>query len=356
MKIICLNNLVDDVVTGDDGSYSFENLPAGNYVVCEVQQDGWVQTYPANDACHTITIDVSGETNENTNFGNQGRGTITVKKDVDTDGDGQVDETDVDTWVYNINDEGDYATGTTQNVPAGEHEISEEQQDNYSFVSVSCEGIEVGQAEAFTIEVEPGQVIDCTFVNERDAGTLEIVKQVESYNETDDVFDLQLDGETVLEDATDNSTTGAMLLTTGDHTVGEIAGNDTTDLEDYIVTFSESCEDGNVTVEKGEDVVCTITNTAKSTIVITKNALPNHEQDFDFVLSPFEPNDYAFNIVDEVQLPQNDLLEVVDEAPDGTYFTLDDDEGAEGEDDTYSDTETLSRLDPGWYKIEEGGC
>lgn len=39
---------------GQDGWYWFEGLPAGTYKICEVQQSGWKETYPAT--CHTITL------------------------------------------------------------------------------------------------------------------------------------------------------------------------------------------------------------------------------------------------------------------------------------------------------------
>jgi uncharacterized repeat protein (TIGR01451 family) len=37
------------------GWYWFENLPYGEYSICEVQQNGWTQTYP-NPSCHTVTL------------------------------------------------------------------------------------------------------------------------------------------------------------------------------------------------------------------------------------------------------------------------------------------------------------
>jgi hypothetical protein len=38
------------------GWYSFTGMPAGIYSVCEVQQTGWSQTYPANNACHAVEL------------------------------------------------------------------------------------------------------------------------------------------------------------------------------------------------------------------------------------------------------------------------------------------------------------
>lgn len=69
-------------VTSDDekdyGWYWFKGLPAGEYSICEVQKDGWNQTFPQDNACHTVTVpyDKNLEFSENEvyapeyNFGN----------------------------------------------------------------------------------------------------------------------------------------------------------------------------------------------------------------------------------------------------------------------------------------------
>lgn len=52
-----LNNEEQSAQTDKEGNYKFEGLEAGTYSVCEVQQDGWVQTYPEN--CHEVTLPIS---------------------------------------------------------------------------------------------------------------------------------------------------------------------------------------------------------------------------------------------------------------------------------------------------------
>ncbi|MFA5135436.1 MAG: hypothetical protein WC505_06660 [Patescibacteria group bacterium] len=57
--------VIDETTTsceeGEDyGWYWFEDREAGTYEICEVQQGGWIQTYPEN--CHEVTLPVSQET------------------------------------------------------------------------------------------------------------------------------------------------------------------------------------------------------------------------------------------------------------------------------------------------------
>lgn len=47
-------SLKASTTTNGDGSYVVNNLEAGSYQVCEVAQEGWVQTSPG--ACHEVTV------------------------------------------------------------------------------------------------------------------------------------------------------------------------------------------------------------------------------------------------------------------------------------------------------------
>ncbi|MCB0712134.1 MAG: hypothetical protein KDD67_07375 [Ignavibacteriae bacterium] len=55
--------------TNSSGIYTFPNLEPGTYVVGEVQQSGWTQTFPATPGTHTVNV-VAGQTNANIDFGN----------------------------------------------------------------------------------------------------------------------------------------------------------------------------------------------------------------------------------------------------------------------------------------------
>ncbi len=57
-------------VTKEDGSYCFTDLEAGVYVLSEVNQEGWVQRFPALPGTHEVTLE-SGVDLEGIDFGNQ---------------------------------------------------------------------------------------------------------------------------------------------------------------------------------------------------------------------------------------------------------------------------------------------
>ena len=166
--------------TAADGSYVFENIAPGTYSVCEVAQTGWLQIYPApavDFGCHSVTVALSGQDYADRDFGNQGRGTITVIKNVDTDGDGVANYTNVGNWTWDLGAD-DFATGTTQAVSAGTYTIHEDQKTDYHFTSVVCNADDYAQAESVSVTVSPGENVVCTFTNTRDTGTITVVKEV----------------------------------------------------------------------------------------------------------------------------------------------------------------------------------
>lgn len=56
--------------TNDSGDYQFTNLLPGTYSVCEVQQTGWTNTYPAETKCHSVQLS-AGDERGDINFGNR---------------------------------------------------------------------------------------------------------------------------------------------------------------------------------------------------------------------------------------------------------------------------------------------
>jgi hypothetical protein len=55
--------------TDANGNYCFNNLSAGTYTICEVQQPGCVQTLPAQSGCYSVNL-TAGQTVTGKNFGN----------------------------------------------------------------------------------------------------------------------------------------------------------------------------------------------------------------------------------------------------------------------------------------------
>ncbi|KKT98724.1 MAG: Cna B domain protein [Candidatus Collierbacteria bacterium GW2011_GWC2_45_15] len=53
---------------GSDG-YHFSNLTPGTYSICEVQKDGWTNSYPVESTCQLVTVTAGNDSND-VNFGN----------------------------------------------------------------------------------------------------------------------------------------------------------------------------------------------------------------------------------------------------------------------------------------------
>jgi len=49
-------NVLQTTTTSSSGSYCFNYLTPGDYVVCEINQSGWTQTFPSSPGTHTINL------------------------------------------------------------------------------------------------------------------------------------------------------------------------------------------------------------------------------------------------------------------------------------------------------------
>ena len=105
------DSFADSTVTGQNGWYKFDDLKEGLYKVCEVKQNGWVQTKPAsNDGCETVWIHPGDH--DFVKFGNFKLGQVTGVKFNDINGNGVRDngEPTLKDWTItltNICDEED---------------------------------------------------------------------------------------------------------------------------------------------------------------------------------------------------------------------------------------------------------
>lgn len=271
IRLLNSNNVqINSVATDVNGDYSFTNLAPGTYGVCETGQAGWTQTFPGGNGCHSIIIDISGETNPNINFGNQGRGSIQVIKNVDLNGDGDTtdaNETGVTDWTWDIaGGAQNTATGSSQNVAAGSYTVSEDQKTNFHVTSSSCVG-EITPEIATTslaVTVSPGENVVCTFTNTRDTGTITVRKHVINDNggqllATSFMLHLKSGGVDVANSPAVGSEAGTVYggLPTGSYVVSE-----NTPPTGYAQTgiVCDNVTSGSVTLTSNANVICTITN------------------------------------------------------------------------------------------------
>lgn len=79
----------DSTQTDVSGSFLFNNVTSGNYRVCEVQQNGWVQTMPASGVCWIVSVQRNKDCV--VDFGNFKQGEVKGSKFNDVNGNGAWD-------------------------------------------------------------------------------------------------------------------------------------------------------------------------------------------------------------------------------------------------------------------------
>jgi hypothetical protein len=117
----------------------------------------------------------------------------------------------------------------------------------------------------------------CTITNTRKA-TLTVNKVCSPTNDAG-AFNLQIDASTAGTgaNAACGGTTGAVVVTAATHTVAETAGTSTS-LTDYTSVIGGDCaSNGSVTLSPGDHKVCTITNTRKPRLTVTKICAPTSD-------------------------------------------------------------------------------
>src|ERR1051326_6128001 len=304
------------------GSATFSGVTGGasggSRTIVETSAAGWTLTSltcsvtdvnPKNDT--TYTTDLSTGTVSVTNLGiadtltctytNTASGTIEVKKVLSPTTDTGKFDLKIDSTTFNNSGSGFGNNGTTgaQSISFGTHSVSEVAHtgttlnDYTATYSCSKNGNTLTSGSGATVSnlsVAAGDAIICTFTNTRKTGTIE-VKKVLSPSNDPGKFNLQINGNTEKTDAVDGDTTGAKTVSTGTNTVGEIAGSAGV-LSNY--TAAIVCKDNNgagatvasgsnsgplnVTVNAGDVIVCTITNTRKTgTIEVKKVLSPSND-------------------------------------------------------------------------------
>ncbi len=123
------------------------------------------------------------------------------------------------------------------------------------------------------VNLQGDEDVTCTITNELQP--VLTVTKVLLPNTDDGLFNLQIDSSDVVTDVSNGGTTGAVMISVGSHTITETAGVGA-DLANYNTVIGGDCDaDGNITLSAGETATCTITNTRKPTLTVTKVLVPD---------------------------------------------------------------------------------
>lgn len=275
--------------SGDTKTY-----PTGSYTVTESGPADYTLTN-ATGVCslnsNVVTLDVTAQGGTCTITNTRNTGELLVHKLVDTKGNGiydVTDDTDANTlgfrWGFDAtpaNNTNEFGTPATT-LDTGDYNVYENSVSNYHFVGWfegegSCTDNELNQSLPANVSVSSDQPTDITLCNARDTGTITVNKVIEPSQDSG-LFDLQVDEVTKATDQRDEGTTNAVTVITGNHSVGEVAGTDTS-LSDYVSSIS--CDDNNnsfgngtslsgIQVNSDDEITCTITNTRKGKVIVTK--------------------------------------------------------------------------------------
>lgn len=260
-------------------------VDAGTYNIIEPAVSGYDTTY---DNCSNVVISNGGiQTCTITN--NDIAPTIVLNKIVNNNFGGQAGVNDFGLSVGGVN----VNSGQTATVLANTaYAINEAGLSGYSFVSITGEGCPITLGGSVTLN--PGQNITCTITNEDIAPSLTLVKFLPNDNggtATESDFKVYINGQI--------TSWGQRNLNAGQYTISE----------DTLIGYTPSawggdCDvDGTITLNPGDNKICTITNDdVAPTLTLVKN-LPNDndgtatQDDFSVYIND-EEADWGINTVD----------------------------------------------------------
>jgi len=296
-------------LAGGDPLHDSGWLEPGTYSVTELVPAGWALTGLTCDDGTTSTTATASITLApgdvvTCTFTNSKRGSITVVKDANPDGptafdftgsDNLVDDPDNDVYTFTLTDDGTAAnTRTFSNLAPGAYSISEIIPDGWDLSGPVCTvanangGTQVVNGAQASINLAAGEDVTCTFTNTLRRGTIVIEKQTlpDGSGATFD-FTASYDGDGF--SLSDGQTNNSGPLLPGTYTVAEVVpdGWDLTGLSCVETGTANSSTalgtaTASITLDPGETVTCTFTNTQRGSITIVKDANPNSDQSFGF--------------------------------------------------------------------------
>ncbi|MFZ2663856.1 MAG: SdrD B-like domain-containing protein [Patescibacteria group bacterium] len=264
--------------TGTLGQYKFEDLKPGTYQVCEVLQQGWIQTWPsAGDipvgdngvthsnygtavinssgaldegaTCWETVVSTSGQFNQLLRFGNSNLGSISGMKYIDNYGDGNFDggtDWGASGWTINLyklveeayvlassvsTDSSGYYSFT--NLEQGTYKLEEVQQPTYQVINPSTgtyEGIVLNPGNNLTDynfgNFHKGSAYGCKYNDLNSNGTRESTLELQMGGVTMNLYDSswKLIGSTITSEGTGygNNYSFSNLLEKGTYYICEV--------------------------------------------------------------------------------------------------------------------------------------
>jgi uncharacterized repeat protein (TIGR01451 family) len=159
---------------------------------------------------------------------------------------------------------------------------------------LTCEVTPAGSQDSTEIDIDdftvnPGDAIECEITNTK-TGTIVVVKSVEGSNGTFDFTrswpSVDTEFELTTTEPTDGATETFSNLAPGSYSVSEIADEGYDGVLECSDTDNSSTTDltANLTLDAGETIICTWTNTQRGQLVVVKQTVPDgSEEQFDFV-------------------------------------------------------------------------
>ncbi len=298
-----------DLSTGNSYSQSFTSLEPGTFTVTEgAQPEGWVAGAAScvrngtGDSFSPESFSLGSEDSVVCTFTNIKMGQIIIQKVTDPTGDAQSFDFNP-SWSesdFSLSDGGSHNSG---NLEPGTYAVSEGTLSaGWALDSATCsDGSEVS-----SIDLDAGEVVTCTFVNNKLA-VLTIIKQVDGESTGSFAFSVEkseTEGEglqtVTLQNGSEPDMSHSFYLEAGSWDVSE-------NLAYGWQLANVSCDyDGNeagvtleygggkeVTIDNGDDVTCTFLNTRRAIIrvekvVINDNGGTADAEDFSFQVSENE--------------------------------------------------------------------
>ncbi|MDZ7798185.1 MAG: SdrD B-like domain-containing protein [Patescibacteria group bacterium] len=269
-----IQNGEQDITTG-----SSRTLETGLYTISEKQKNDYhVTDLTCNDqsygAVESRQIDLTTDGIVCTFTNTRDTGKIKVNKKVDADGDGifEGDNTKANNLNFQWGFEGetlDKLMGSEESVVTGNYNITENNVDDYHFAGwyvngsiYTCETTEYRTLPAKLGVTTDG--IEITLCNARNTADLTLIKQVDNSNGgTAQAIDWKLKAT-----SEDLSTIEGNGLAHGEVLTGTYTLSESSEIEGYTaskwICNNKTLEGNEITLEKDDDVTCTITNTANA--------------------------------------------------------------------------------------------